>query len=125
MSHLQATLNLTKPGYYHCVDNRTSANHHIRVYDTHVKYLCVSFTTEDGSIQYFVFLFLYFGLSSAANIMTKLCKPVASIASLEIRQSLSRRWWVGDTTTKETSRATPDSFKDIAASRLEFRPIQI
>ena len=55
-----------------------SAFHHIRIHDSHVKYLGAAFVTEAGKKQYFVFLYLPFRLGSAVHCITKLLKPVVA-----------------------------------------------
>jgi hypothetical protein len=63
--------------------------HHVRIHPSHTKYLGAAIPWPDGSRQYFVFLILPFGLSSAVHCVMKLFKPVgAFIHEKGIRHSI-------------------------------------
>ena len=55
-----------------------SAFHHIKIHRSHTKYLGACFNDDTGKKQYFVFLFLPFGLGSAVHCITKLLKPIVA-----------------------------------------------
>ena len=50
--------------------------HHIDIFPEHRKFLALSWKFTDGSVRYFMFSVLPFGLSSAPYIVTKLLKPL-------------------------------------------------
>jgi hypothetical protein len=76
LSHLNKALEMTKEGDFQVKYDLTSAYHHINISDSQTGYLGAAFTKEDGSKQYFVFLYLPFGLGSAVHCMAKLFKPL-------------------------------------------------
>ena len=89
LSHLSKALEMTKEGDFQVKYDLTSAYHHIKISDSQIGYLGAAFTKEDGSKQYFVFLYLPFGLGSAVHCMTKIFKPLnAYFHSLGIRHSI-------------------------------------
>ena len=89
LSHLSKALEVTKEGDFQVKYDLTSAYHHIKISDSQIGYLGAAFTKEDGSKQYFVFLYLPFGLGSAVHCMTKIFKPLnAYFHSLGIRHSI-------------------------------------
>ena len=53
-----------------------AAYHHILIHPSQVQYLGAKFTKPEGGDQYFVFLCLPFGLSSAVHCITKILKPI-------------------------------------------------
>lgn len=53
-----------------------SAYHHIKIHPDQTKYLGAAKTNPKGDKQYFVFLFLSFGISSAVHCITKVIKPI-------------------------------------------------
>ena len=56
-----------------------SAFHNIKIHRSqHTKYLGACFNDDTGKKQYFVFLFLPFGLGSAVHCITKLLKPIVA-----------------------------------------------
>lgn len=76
LAHLQRALELTEKDDYQVIYDLKSAYHHIRIHDSHTKFLGASFITEDGQRQYFIYLYLPFGLASAVHCITKLMKPI-------------------------------------------------
>ena len=50
--------------------------HHIDIFPEHRKFLTFSWSFEDGSLRYFMFSVLPFGLSSAPYIFTKILRPL-------------------------------------------------
>ena len=67
LSHLQRALDMTARGDFQVKYDLKSAFHHIKIHHAHTKYLGAAFTDEDGKEQYFIFLYLPFGLGSAAH----------------------------------------------------------
>lgn len=76
LSHLQRALEITKEEDFQITYDLKSAYHHIKINPLHTKYLGASIKKQDGATQYFVFLFLPFGLASAVHCITKLFKPL-------------------------------------------------
>jgi hypothetical protein len=76
LAHFHRCLEITNKDEYQVVYDLKSAFHHIRISDRQVEYLGAAFETEEGKIQYFVFLYLPFGASSAVHCITKLFKPL-------------------------------------------------
>ena len=83
LSHLQRALEMTCKNDFQVKYDLKSAFHHIKIHNSHIKYLGAAFIDEGGKRQYFVFLYLPFGLGSAVHCITKLLKPV--IAYLHCR----------------------------------------
>ena len=89
LADLKAAIQITEEGDWQAVYDLTSAYHHIKIYPPHVKYLGAAMTRADGSVQYFVYKYLPFGVSSAVHVMTKVMKPVsAHIATQGIRHTI-------------------------------------
>jgi hypothetical protein len=89
LSHFQRALELTREQDYQVTYDLKSAYHHIKIHPSQTKFLGAAVTMPDGSLQYFVFLCLPFGLSSAVHCITKLLKSVnAFIHSKGIRHSI-------------------------------------
>jgi hypothetical protein len=89
LAHLQRALELTEEEDFQVIYDLKSAYHHIRIHDSQIKYLGAAFMTEDGRKQYFVFLYLPFGLASAVHCITKLMKPINSyFHTFAIRHSI-------------------------------------
>lgn len=87
-AHLQKALDITEPNDYQGVLELTKAYFHVKIDSNPVKYLGAKFYSSDRKPQYFVFLYMPFGLSSAVHCLTKLTKPIiAKIQSLVIRYS--------------------------------------
>ena len=76
LAHFHRCLEITNQGEFQVVYDLKSAFHHIRISDQQVKYLGAAFETEEGDKQYFVYLYLPFGASSAVHCITKLFKPL-------------------------------------------------
>lgn len=79
LSHLQRALEIKKEERRRNFQIKyalKAAYHHIRIHSSQTKYLGAALEKTDGGIQYFVFLFLPFGLSSAVHCITKLFKPI-------------------------------------------------
>ena len=76
LSHLQRALEITKEEDFQITYDLKAAYHHIKIDSAHTKYLGASIKKPGGGIQYFVFLFLPFGLASAVHCITKLFKPL-------------------------------------------------
>ena len=76
LAHLQRALEITHKDDYQVKYDLKSAFHHIKIHESHTKYLGAAFTTSTGRKQYFVFLYLPFGLGSAVHCITKLLKPI-------------------------------------------------
>ena len=89
LAHLQRALELTEEEDYQTTYDLKSAYHHIRINEAHTKYLGAAFITDKGKKQYFIFLYLPFGLGSAVHCITKLMKPLnAYFHSLSIRHTI-------------------------------------
>jgi hypothetical protein len=89
LADLKTALQLTEPDDWQGVYDLTSAYHHIKILEAHVKYLGAAFQNEDGSTQFFVYNFLPFGISSAVHVMTKVTKPLSAFLSSQgIRHSI-------------------------------------
>jgi hypothetical protein len=89
LAHLQRALELTEKDDYQVTYDLKSAYHHIQIHDLQTKFLGAAFLTEDGRRQYFIFLYLPFGLASAVHCITKLMKPINSyLHASSIRHSI-------------------------------------
>ena len=89
LSHLRRSLEITREGDFQVTYDLKAAYHHVRIHPSQTKYLGAAIPKPDGGKQYFVFLYLPFGLSSAVHCLTKLFKPVnAYIHEKGIRHSI-------------------------------------
>ena len=89
LAHFQRSLELTKQGDYQTKYDLKSAYHHIKISETQTKYLGFAIEKEDGSVEYYVFLYLAFGVASAVHAITKMFKPInAYFHSFGIRHSI-------------------------------------
>lgn len=89
LSHFQKALELTRPKDFQVIYDLKSAYHHIKIHRSQTKYLGAAIRTPEGTIIYFTFLFLPFGLSSAVHCITKLFKPInAYLHNKGIRHSI-------------------------------------
>ncbi len=95
LSHLQRALEITRKGDFQVVYDLKAAYHHVRIHPSQTKYLgdapkYLGYIPKPvGGTQYFVFLYLPFGLSSAVHCLTKLSKPLnAYIHGKGIRHSI-------------------------------------
>ena len=89
LAHLQRALELTHDQDYQVTYDLKLAYHHIKIHTTQVKYLGAAITKPEGGTQYFVFLFLPFGLSSAVHCITKISKPINAYIHVKgIRHSI-------------------------------------
>jgi hypothetical protein len=89
LAHLQRALEMTTKGDYQVKYDLKSAFHHIKIHNSHTKYLGAAFITETGKKQYFKFLYLPFGLATAVHCITKLTKPIIAYLHLKgIRSSI-------------------------------------
>lgn len=89
LSHFQRALELTREKDYQVTYDLKSVYHHIKIHPTQTKYLGAAVTKPEGGLQYFVFLYLPFGLSSTVHCIKKICKPVnAYIHGRGIRHSI-------------------------------------
>lgn len=69
-------MEITKEKDFQVKYDLKAAYHHIRIHPSQTKYLGGAIEKPDSGIQYFVFLFLPSGLSSAVHCITKLFKPI-------------------------------------------------
>jgi hypothetical protein len=76
LSHFQQALELTRDQDYQITYDLKAAYHHIKIHPTQTKFLGAAIPKPNGETQYFIFLFLPFGLSSAVHCITKILKPV-------------------------------------------------
>lgn len=89
LTHFQRSLELTKQGDFQTKYDLKSAYHHIKIYKPQTKYLGFAIENEKGGIEYYVFLYLPFGLASAVHAITKIFKPInAYLHSLGIRHAI-------------------------------------
>ena len=89
LSHLRRALEIIREGDFQVTYDLKAAYHHVRIHPSQTKYLGAAIPKPDGGKQYFVFLYLPFGLSSAVHCLTKLFKPVnAYIHEKGIRHSI-------------------------------------
>jgi hypothetical protein len=89
LSHLRRSLEITREGDFQVTYDLKAAYHHVQIHPSQTKYLGAAIPKPDGGKQYFVFLYLPFGLSSAVHCLTKLFKPVnAYIHEKGIRHSI-------------------------------------
>ena len=89
LSHFQRALELTRAQDYQVTYDLKSAYHHIKIHSAQTKYLGAAVPKPEGGLQYLVFLFMPFGLSSAVHCITKMSKPLnAYIHSKGIRHSI-------------------------------------
>ncbi len=89
LSHLPRELEITREQDFQVTYDLKAAYHHVRIHPSQTKYLGAAVPKPDGGTQYFVFLYLPFGLSSAVHCLTKLFKPVnAYIHEKGIRHSI-------------------------------------
>ena len=89
LAHFQRALEITRRKDFQIKYDLKSAYHHIKIHPSQTKYLGAAYIKPEGGIQYFVFLFLPFGLSSAVHCITKLFKPInAYIHERGIRHSI-------------------------------------
>lgn len=65
-----------KPGEFMFSFDLKSGYHHVEIFEEHRKYLSFAWSFADGSLRYFQFSVLPFGLSSAPYLFTKLIKPI-------------------------------------------------
>lgn len=89
LSHLDKALEITEPNDLQIVFDLTSAYHHIKIEKSQHKYLGASFENSDGTVVYFQYGYLPFGISSAVHCITKVWKPLTSFLNANgIRNSI-------------------------------------
>jgi hypothetical protein len=87
LADLKAALEVTEKGDWQTDLSR--AYHHIKIMNIQTKYLGAAIENEQGQKQYFVFLYLLFGISSAVHCLTKVFKPISLyIAAKGIRHTI-------------------------------------
>lgn len=67
---------ILNPGDFMFTFDLKSGYHHVEIFEDHRKYLSFSWKFSNGSVRYFQFCVLPFGLSSAPYLFTKLLKPL-------------------------------------------------
>ena len=72
---LSVAKEVLRPGDFMFSFDMKSGCHQIDIFPEHRKFLAFSWSFEDGSVRYFIFSVLPFGLSSAPYIFTKRLKP--------------------------------------------------
>ncbi len=77
LAHLEKALEITQQNDFQTVFDLQSAYHQIKIAPDHVQYLGAAVEME-GKHQYFVFLYLPFGLNSAVHVITKMWKPLTA-----------------------------------------------
>ena len=73
---IKVALAYLQKGYYQIKFDLTSAYHFIEIFKPHTDYLGFSWIDKNGQVQYYKFLVLPFGLSSACYVFTKLTRPL-------------------------------------------------
>jgi len=76
LAHLHKCLEITEAEEFQVIYDLKSAFHHIRISESQTKYLGASFLKKNGNKQYFIYLYLPFGASTAVHCITKLFKPL-------------------------------------------------
>ena len=74
--NLATVAKLFEEGFYFFTFDLKSGYHHVPIAEEHRKYLGFSWKFADGSVKYFQFLVLPFGLASACYAFTKLLRPL-------------------------------------------------
>ena len=74
--NLATVAEMFEQGFYFGTFDLKSGYHHVPIAKQDQQYLGFSWTFSDGSVKYFEFLVLPFGLSSACYAFTKLMKPL-------------------------------------------------
>ena len=74
--NLKTVSEMFEKDFYFCSFDLKSGYHHIPISPEHRKYLGFSLEYEDGTIRYFQFNVLPFGLGSACYAFTKLMRPL-------------------------------------------------
>jgi len=75
LTFFERALELITPNCIMGTFDLRSAYYHVRLYDAHQQYFGVAFTIN-GSIRYYQFQCLPFGLNSAVHCLTKIWKPL-------------------------------------------------
>jgi hypothetical protein len=78
LAHLDKALEITNEDDYQATFDLKSAFYHIKIHEDHQKYLGASITNSDGSLVYFQYCHLPFGLKCAVHAITKIMKPVVA-----------------------------------------------
>ena len=73
---LSVAKEVLRPGDFMFSFDLKSGYHHIDIFPEHRKFLAFSWSFADGSVRYFMFSVLPFGLSSAPYIFTKILRPL-------------------------------------------------
>ena len=73
---LKAVLSFWKKDFHLIKFDLTSAYHFVEIYKEHTDYLGFAWPDKNGKINYFKFLQLPFGLSTACYIFTKITRPL-------------------------------------------------
>ena len=73
---LSVAKEVLRPGDFMSSFDLKSGYHHIDIFPEHRKFLAFSWPFADGSVRYFMFSVLPFGLSSAPYIFTKVLRPL-------------------------------------------------
>lgn len=76
LAHLDKALEITKQGDWQIIFDLTSAYYHIKIKESHHKFLGAAIENTDGSKLYFQYTHLPFGLNSAVHAITKIWKPI-------------------------------------------------
>jgi len=89
LQHLPKALEMTKENDWQCIFDLAQCYYHIRVEDAQKQFLGAAIENTDGSLLYFCYNNLPFGLSSAVHAVTKIWKPISRhLFTLGIRNSI-------------------------------------
>jgi len=113
---LQRALDLKHTGDYQIVYDLKAAYHHVMIHPSQVTYLGAAFTKPGGGSQYFVFLFLPFGLSSAVQCITKILKPINAYFH---RKGIKHSIYLDDGRITATSESAADADQEFVYNTLE------
>jgi hypothetical protein len=89
LAHLEKALELTEPEDHQATFDLKSAFYHIKIKESHQKFLGAAIENSDGKRVFFIYTHLPFGLKCAVHAITKMMKPVlAKFHSLGIRSTI-------------------------------------
>jgi len=83
LAHLEKALEISEKDEQQIIFDLASAYYHIKIEESQHKYLGASIVNSDGSILYFEYTHLPFGLNSAVHSITKIWKPLSRFLNKE------------------------------------------
>jgi hypothetical protein len=78
MTTLQDAVNSTRKGDFQVVFDLKSAFHHVRLHSSSYELMGFKVTDEEGTITFYCYVVLVFGLKVAAQVLGRVLKPVIS-----------------------------------------------